>query len=165
MRLEGHSYREIQRTLNVSRGTLSVWLRDLPLSPEHEAELRKRNAAAAQKRATTRRALTVLRDRRIVTKAAGQIPPLDRAQLFVAGVVAYWAEGTKNKPWRRGERVIFVNSDPGLVALFLRWLDLLGVDRERLSFRVQIHERADVAAALNGLPWSEFLPIDSDRRP
>jgi hypothetical protein len=44
-------------------------------------------------------------------------------------------------------RVVFMNSDPALIAFFLRFLDVAGIARNRLVFRVQIHESADVAAA------------------
>jgi len=44
-------------------------------------------------------------------------------------------------------RVVFVNSDPGLISFFLRFLDAAGVNREDLILRVQIHENADAEAA------------------
>ena len=40
-----------------------------------------------------------------------------------------------------------MNSDPGLVRFFLRFLEAAGVDRDDLIFRVCIHENADVEAA------------------
>ena len=40
-----------------------------------------------------------------------------------------------------------MNSDPGLITFFLRFLDAAGIGRERLIYRVQIHESADIAAA------------------
>jgi hypothetical protein len=43
--------------------------------------------------------------------------------------------------------VIFTNSDPGLIRLFLRFLDTAGAQRSDLVFSVYIHETADVAAA------------------
>ena len=64
--------------------------------------------------------------------------------LFVAGVALYWAEGAKDKPWRRNGRVILINSDPDVLALFLRWLDLLGVPEEDRTYRLNIHESAEV---------------------
>jgi hypothetical protein len=35
-------------------------------------------------------------------------------------VIAYWCEGSKNKPGRRDGRVIFTNSDPALIRFFLK---------------------------------------------
>jgi hypothetical protein len=50
-------------------------------------------------------------------------------------------------PHHRQDRVIFTNSEPGLIAFFLRFLDVADVGRDRLIYRVQIHESADAAAA------------------
>ena len=79
--------------------------------------------------------------------AAIQIGPLNERELLIAGAVAYWCEGTKNKPYRRIDRVVFVNSDPALVGLFLRFLRAAGVGEDRLIYQVQIHESANVDAA------------------
>lgn len=76
-------------------------------------------------------------------------------ELFVAGVVAYWAEGAKAKPWCVSRSVSFMNSDPCLIRLFLEWLLLLGIERNRLTFRVQIHESADVGGAVQF--WSDVV--------
>ena len=94
--------------------------------------------------------------------AESQIQELAESELFVAGVVAYWAEGAKGKPWSRSPSVLFVNSDSGMIRLFLAWLQLLGIGPERWAFRVSIHESADVEAAVTywagvvGVPASQF---------
>jgi hypothetical protein len=61
-------------------------------------------------------------------------------ELFLLGVGLYWAEGGKDKPYDRREYACFVNSDPGMIRIFMAWLDLLGVERNRLRFTVMIHE-------------------------
>jgi hypothetical protein len=43
--------------------------------------------------------------------------------------------------------VTFINSDPGLIKFFLRFLREAGIESTRLHFRVHIHETADAAAA------------------
>jgi hypothetical protein len=65
------------------------------------------------------RARAASRRRVVQERARQEITDLSDGELFVAGVVAYWAEGAKNKPWRTGEQVKFVNSDPDLIRLFL----------------------------------------------
>ena len=47
--------------------------------------------------------------------AAAEIGELTERQLLIAGAIAYWCEGTKSKPPHNSERVVFVNSDPGLI--------------------------------------------------
>lgn len=67
--------------------------------------------------------------------------------ILIAGAIAYWCEGTKSKPHELRERILFINSDPGLIRFFLRFLTAAGVEPTQLRFRVYIHETADVAAA------------------
>jgi hypothetical protein len=58
--------------------------------------------------------------------------------------------------------VVFVNSDPGLIRFFLRFLASVGVAQSELNYAVQIHETADIAAAqrfwqhVTGAPASQF---------
>ena len=68
-------------------------------------------------------------------------------EILIAGAIAYWCEGGKNKPHRRTNRVAFINSDPALIGFFLKFLDTAGIAPEALVFRVYIHETADVEAA------------------
>lgn len=160
MRLEGRSYREIREVVGVSKSTLSMWLRDVPLTEEHRLALEQRGLDAVQKRADTRKALRVATQRRIKGQAQSQVQALAESELFVAGLVAYWAEGAKDKPWNRREQVAFMNSDPALILIFLRWLELLGVRRERLRFRLSIHESADVEGATRF--WSRVVGVRED---
>jgi len=99
-------------------------------------------------------------EQRQQTKAAAtaEIGDLSDRDLFIAGVALYWAEGSKDKPYARRENVIFVNSDPGMIKVFHAWLDLLGIERERLRYSVMIHETADVAAAEQY--WAELVGAD-----
>ncbi|MFE5755342.1 hypothetical protein ACFQ7I_16820 [Streptomyces massasporeus] len=83
---------------------------------------------------------------------------LSPRELFLVDVGLYWAEGGKDKPYDRRENVCFVNSDPGMIEVFLAWLDLLGVKRERLRFTVMIHESADVAGAERY--WADLVGAD-----
>lgn len=91
--------------------------------------------------------------------AATAVGQLSDRELFLVGVGLYWAEGAKDKPYSRREQILFVNSDPGMISVFLAWLDLLQVERERLHFRVMIHESADVAAAEQY--WANHVGADS----
>lgn len=111
------------------------------------------NAGLARLRASQDRERTATKQ-----AAAAMIGTLADRELFITGVALYWAEGTKDKPHARRESVEFVNSDPGMISVFLAWLDLLDVGRERLHCRVMIHETADVDAAERY--WADLVGID-----
>lgn len=163
LRKTGLSYREIAEQLGVSKSSLSLWLRNIPLSKVHQRLLNARTADAYARRAATMRLRTDRKDSGIRSKAAEEIGAISPRELFIAGVIAYWAEGSKAKPWNRSTpQVQFINSDPTMITLFLRWLDALGIERDRIKVRVAIHEFADVAGALRfwsdvvGIPEGEF---------
>ncbi|MFI0812857.1 hypothetical protein [Streptomyces echinatus] len=70
------------------------------------------------------------------------------------------AKAGRRKPYDRRENVVFVNSDPGMIEVFLAWLDLLEVERDRLRFTVVIHETADIGAAERY--WAELVNATPD---
>ncbi|MGC0357532.1 transcriptional regulator with XRE-family HTH domain [Streptomyces sp. SAI-124] len=149
LRLQGWTYDRIEAELGCSRSSVSLWVRDLP-KPERRDPTEQAKLAARKR---WEHELTVRDEERRRTKAtaAQEIGMMSDRELFIAGVALYWAEGAKDKPYRRTEVLQFINSDPNVISLFLRWLELLGVRRERLTLRVSIHETADVDAAEEGV--------------
>ncbi|RZU29213.1 hypothetical protein EV284_5425 [Streptomyces sp. BK022] len=157
LRRQGCTYDQIEAALGCSRSSVSLWVRDLP-KPERK---RSPEEAAAIARKGWEEKLRIRDEERRRTKdeARRRVGALSERELFLVGVGLYWAEGTKDKPYDRREHVTFVNSDPGMITTFLAWLDLLGVERERLRFTVLIHETADVPGAERF--WAEV--VDADR--
>ncbi|MFF5857940.1 helix-turn-helix domain-containing protein [Streptomyces sp. NPDC012751] len=145
LRLQGWTYDRIQAELGCSRSSVSLWVRDLP-RPEHR---RTPGQAAAIARKGWEERLRVRDEerRRAKEDARRSVGELSPRELFLVGVGLYWAEGSKDKPYDRRENVVFVNSDPAMITVFLAWLDLLQVERERLRFGLMIHENADVGGA------------------
>ena len=162
LRLEGHSYGEMVNAIGVSRASCSLWLRNILLTDEQKRMLADRNAEAYVRRSKTMRARTDLSAAEIKASAASEIGRLSQRELFIAGVVAYWAEGSKSKPWtRQTPQVKFINSDPTMILLFLRWLESLGIGRDSIEARVSIHQSADVSRATQF--WSEVVGIPTER--
>jgi transcriptional regulator with XRE-family HTH domain len=148
LREQGFDYEEIVAELGVSKSSVSLWVRDLPRPPglSYE-ECRKRAAEGVHRYWAAERPVREAERQAISAAAAAQIGQLSEREILIAGAIAYWCEGAKNKPHRRSDRVIFMNSDPALIKFFLRFLEAAGVERERLIYCVQIHETADVNAA------------------
>ena len=161
LRREGKSYREIHEQLGVSKSSLSLWLRDVELTDAQLALLQERRARSTTRAHQGIRTRHELRRAKVVEDARAQIPEaICESELFVAGVVAYWAEGSKHKPWRSGNLVKFTNSDPEMIRLFMRWLALLGYAPTDCAFNVAIHESADVREA--ELFWAELVGVPVD---
>ncbi|MFI8914273.1 hypothetical protein ACIGW4_22015 [Streptomyces sp. NPDC053513] len=138
LRLQGMTYDQIQVELGCSKSSISLWVRDLP-----KPSARKKAPEIAKRDRTPRQRLSNEDRQRATAAAAAEIGYLSDRELFLLGVALYWAEGAKPRPH---ERITFVNSDPDMIRLFLRWLRLVGVPENRLRFFVQVHETADVAA-------------------
>ena len=156
LRLRGWTYDQIEVEPGCSRSSVSLGVRDLP-RPERKRT--PEEAAAIARRGWEAKLRIRDEERRRTKEAAKQaIGDLSARELFLVGVGLYWAEGGKDKPYDRRENVTFVNSDPGMIKVFPAWLDLLGVERERLRFTVMIHESADVAGAEQY--WAKLVHAD-----
>jgi hypothetical protein len=156
LRRQGWTYNQIQAELGCSKSSVSLWVRHLP-HPEPkctpEEQRARMNEGLARLRASQNREREETKQ-----KAAAAIGELSERELFLLGVGLYWAEGTKDKPHARREGVEFVNSDPDMITVFLAWLDLLKVERDRLHCRVMIHESANVSTAEQY--WADVVGMD-----
>ncbi len=160
MRVAGATLSEIVAEIGASKSTISLWVRDVPgdavrrrlggdLLDRHRAMNAARWARYEADRAR----------RRAVVQDQGRAAATDA--VIAAAAVAYWCEGSKSKPWRRAERLTFINSDAALIELFLGLLGRLGIEGERVTFRVHIHETADAAAAMRW--WAVRLGVADGR--
>jgi transposase len=163
LRGEGWSVNDIALELHVAKSTAWLWVRHLPLDPDSERARRKREHS---KRMTDARWDAFRRNRdaaraEIESSAEQWVGELARRELLLLGAVTYWCEGSKSKPWRTAKYLAFINSDPVLIDLFIRFVEELGVARDCLSYRVAIHESADVAAATQW--WADRIGVPMDR--
>ncbi|MFJ7232672.1 hypothetical protein ACIQVF_24350 [Streptomyces tendae] len=159
LRLQGWTYDQIQVELGCSKSSISLWVRDLP-KPERR-EPSEQAKLAARKRWEHELAVRDVARKQTKAAALQEVGRMTERQLFLLGVGLYWAEGAKDKLYSRREYVLFVNSDPGMIKVFIAWLELLKVERGRLRFRVMIHENADVAAAEQY--WASLVGTDTTR--
>jgi hypothetical protein len=168
LRAAGWSVNDIALELGIARSTAWLWVRHLPLDRGSErarfkaAEGREKTQAYWVSRRAARDQLRAATGDRVET----HLGDLSSRDVFLLGAVAYWCEGMKAKPWRPNDcRLVFVNSDPMLVELFLRFLEGAGRNRRSLTYRLSIHERADHAAATRW--WAERLDLCAEdfRRP
>ena len=82
----------------------------------------------------------------------------DEPALLLSGAIAYWCEGSKSKPWRREERVRFINGDPLMIWLFLAFVRAAPVAHGPIGFRISIHESADEPEARRY--WGAIVGIE-----
>jgi hypothetical protein len=134
---EGRSLKEIARLLAVSPSSVSCWVRDIALTEEQHAALQSRNRFH-ERQCLARGAMSAkARARRESWQEAGRRLARIGARLYVTGCMLYWAEGARSR-----NRVVFTNSDPEMVRLFVEFLrSSFDVSDER--FRVTCNLFAD----------------------
>lgn len=160
IRVLGLSYSEIGALIPASRSSLSKWCRDVELGPDQIARLQSIRPGAEGRLAASARRKDEARQSRLQIREAGKAEAAERANdpFFVAGVVAYWSEGSK-----RSNEVQFSNSDPRLVALFCAWSrEYLGATTQQFAVQMHLHqgqvesERRSFWSRVSGIPEAQF---------
>jgi DNA-binding transcriptional MerR regulator len=152
LRRAGLPLAEIAARLEVSKSSVSVWVRDVPFDPLPRPPRGRRRAPNALQR---RRQAEV---DRLIAEGRERIGRLSEREFLVAGAALYAGEGAKTDGTVR-----FVNSDPRMVAFFCAWLrQFYEIDESRLRLTLYLHQGLDLAAAmeywsaLTGIPPSQF---------
>jgi hypothetical protein len=151
MRAAGMAMPDIAATLGVSRGSVSLWTRDVEFEPRPRRRARKRGPNALQRRKQVEIGELFEEGRR-------RIGELSDREFLVAGAALYAGEGTK-----RDGVVRFANTDPRMMTFFMAWLRrFFAIDESRLRARIYLHEGLDLHAATEfwsivlGIPISQF---------
>ena len=140
LRQQGHSYSEIMRVIpNLSKGTISGWLKNIELSSEHRQRIIEKAASIPKevrlRGAWANKAKALQRIEAIRQQAKNDFRKLAREHLFIAGIMLYWAEGSKSSRCFQ-----FMNSDWRIIDLMLRFLrEVVKVDEELIKIRLFIH--------------------------
>jgi transcriptional regulator with XRE-family HTH domain len=112
---EGLSIKAIAGRLGVSQASVSLWVRDIQLTPEQENAMftrAYRRQAAARERIVENR-----RRERLAYQECGRKLARESEVTHAAGCMLYWAEGDKGRNQAR-----LSNSDPQLVRFFVDFL-------------------------------------------
>lgn len=152
LRKRGMSYSQIKDELGVSKSTLSVWLKDMPLSESRVRALRANSERRIEKyRATMARKKSERREEVFLSVRDEILKSKDPE--FVSGFYLYWGEGTKTAEYS----VSFTNSDPAMVKCFILWLCKLGIKRQQM--KVKLHVYRDQQEPTMRQFWSRILQI------
>ncbi|MCP4965913.1 MAG: hypothetical protein GY926_11820 [bacterium] len=141
LRRLGLTYGEIREIIPVPKGTLSNWCREVALS-----DLQKREI---QTRTPTQKGVpkdTQWRRRKEIDAIRSEANTYASTHMtdsfFVAGVVLYWAEGSK---WRNG--FALANTDARALRLFVGWVRKYLDSTAEFRLSLHLHEGNDELAA------------------
>jgi hypothetical protein len=161
MRFQGMSYTLIREALGVSKGTLSSWLRQYPLSEERIRMLRDFNQQRIERCRETKARKRSVRLEGVYQTALANIGSLSEREIFLCGLFLYWGEGGKTQNCRTS----ISNTDPAVLNFFLTWLVAQGIEREHLKVHVHLYHDMDIESELAYWSNTLALPRKNFRKP
>lgn len=133
LRRGGKSVKWIAKELNVSQGSVSVWVRDIILTEDQKENLQK--VSRGSQLEATKAASLMYRNKRKEYQNAGRKMARKGDSLHLIGCMLYWAEGGKNK-----NVLSFNNSDESMISVFVKFLtDCMCVNRDKIKVSINAY--------------------------
>jgi len=159
LRLKGKSYKEIMQEINISKSTLSDWLKELSWSQDIKQDLTQKAHLKSNLRLIE---LNKIRGQKLkeLYQQAREEAVLDCElfkynPLFVAGVMIYWGEGDKVS--KNSFRI--ANSDPAMIKVFVKFLiEICNVRKEKIRASLIIYP--DIIDSEAKKFWTENTGLD-----
>lgn len=167
LRLQGKSYKEIMRMLNISsKGTLSYWLSHVQLSSEAKKRLQRnidKAIGGGLMRFNEKRTKRIRQENKIaIEKSMESVPYLSPTTLTLIGASLYWGEGYKRQPSFRTPQISFGNTDPNMIKIFMRFVrEVLKIPEHKISVKVQIHPHMHINRPIRF--WSRVVNIPENK--
>lgn len=158
LRRKGYTYREILKEVPVSKSSISLWLKDSPLTAKEKDILKSRKNADITRwklrAAASLRSARESRDKELFAVSKEEFLKWRKDSFYQVGIALYWAEGSK-----RNTTFSFINSDPEMIKLMIRWIkSYLLVRGDKIKLRVFTHKAFEHEN--HELFWSKETGID-----
>ncbi len=158
LRKKGWSYNQINRMINVSKSTLSLWLKDVPLSEEQKQRFYNSRIINLSRGAPSQKERRKREIEKILKEAEKEIQiPLFWDTFQLIGAALYWAEGSKTNGFE------VTNSDPYFILFMVKWFErVFGVSSNNLKIHLNIYSQQNEQeikqfwSQLTGIPLKNF---------
>lgn len=162
LRRGGYSYKEIREKVVVSKGTLSLWCRDIELTEDHKQRLMG-NKLHGQKKgslvaAENKRRARIVRIETINKQSLEDLGEMTIRDKMLLGIALYAGEG-----YKKDGRFGFANADPALISFMMDWIrTFFEIPEDKLRGALWLHEGLDAQRAekfwssLTGIPLNQF---------
>ncbi len=139
LRKKGYSYKDIMAEVPVAKSSVSLWLKDTPLTKSEKNVLKKRvdsNISRGRiKAAATHHSNRLEREKNRLPEIKEIFNRFKDDPLFQLGIGLYWAEGAKSSGG-----TMFTNSDEKMVVVMLQWFEKFTLySRQDLRYRLYVH--------------------------
>ena len=174
LRLSGKSYNEITAALGIPKATLSGWFRGLVLSKSARERLSSRvrmgTLNGLVKRNKMQTHLARQRAHAYQEQGAKKVPALAKKDLLFIGAILYWAEGYKRLKVENGKErtqhiISFVNSDPEMIRVFVRFLrEVMNIASDRILLTMRLYPHINEKEAQRFWMHATSLPLTCFRK-
>lgn len=158
LRRSGKTYSEIRKKLNISKSTLSDWLRSFSLTKVQltllEKSIKKNKKLAIEKYRATMQAKREKRFSNLYEQERKRWISLGKREIELAGIFLYWGEGNK----RLNGPIALNNTDPYVLKFMLYWLkNIFKIPQNKI--RVHLHLYSDMDIQQEMVYWNKELKL------
>lgn len=164
LRKAGNSYNLIRAQVSVSKSTLSLWLQDIPYTPNKLVQNRIRGSILQAQEWVQERKHESLESAR--KEAIKELGILSKRDLYILGIGIYIGEGSKTR-----NQIRVINSDPQVICLAIRWFeDIFGLNNKHFSITIHLYPDNNIKDAIafwskiTGIPFTQFGKVQIDKR-
>ncbi|EKD43107.1 MAG: hypothetical protein ACD_72C00457G0002 [uncultured bacterium] len=157
LRSAGFSIGEIRQKLNISKSSASVWVRNIKLNKKQLKKLsdRGKDKIVIEQRRATRLDRENIKRQVIIDQAKSEVEKINDRELWLIGVMLYWAEGGKTQR----SLVRFANGDPEMIKIIMEFLRrICKVPENKFRCYLHIHPHLDYIKAEKY--WSKITRVN-----
>lgn len=157
LRHQGFSIKQIATILDVSKSSVSGWVRDIELSKDVLANINERSRLGRE-HARESRLKNILNQRTtLYEKCKAEILPLSSRDLWITGLMLYAGEG--RKVWNISSQPIeLTSSEPDILRIFINFLTkVCNIPRKEIKIRLFLYPDINLKEAENF--WARELKI------
>jgi len=161
MRRNGMSIKDIAKSIGVAKSSVSVWVRDVSLSQSTQTLLKNKSHSrfSIEKRRASRLINEENKRQIIINSAEKSITNVSKRELWLIGVMLYWAEGGKTQ-----RMVRFSNGDSNMIKIMMSFFRIVcNVPESKFRGYIHIHPHLDHEEAekywseVTGIPIKQFF--------
>src|SRR3989339_923696 len=164
LRKKGYSYNMISEKLNISKGTLSCWFKEIPFIPNKLViERIKKGPYKSGQIRHNQRVKDIAKIKKLAKEEIGTITKRD---VWMIGVGLYIGEGSKSF-----ETAQISNSDPDIIELAVKWFkNICGLKNDNITIVMHLYPDNNEKKCVNywkkitDLPIKQFRKTQVDRR-
>lgn len=162
LRKEGYSLNEIAEVVPASKSTISLWVKDVPMSISAQKRLASRYTYAQIRSQEVIKGKTLEKNRIISQKVQDTLTTVsfNKKQQKILCAMIYWCEGNKGVR----DLVFFTNSDPQLIKTFLSlFRNSFEIIEEKFRVCMHLHsyhneiKQKEFWSKITSIPQSQFF--------